>query len=98
MLGCNWLLSRLRILRSHLEIYKVPQELISLSIVLCLFIHNIGSNHDRETNLTFFKLLPLQASLLREMNFCEFLGTFRYAAKECYWKICITDYSSYIKR
>ena len=37
--------------------YKVPQEIISLSIVLCLFIHNIGSNHDRETNLTFFKLL-----------------------------------------
>ena len=76
MLSCNWLLSRLRILRSHLEIYKVPHEIISLSIVLCLFIHNIGSNHDRETNLTFFMLLTLQASLPREMNFCEFLATF----------------------
>ena len=71
MLSCNWLLSRLRILRSHLEIYKVPHEIISLSIVLRLFIHNIGSNHDRGTNLTFFMLLTLQASLLREM--IEFL-------------------------
>ena len=61
--------------------YKVPQEIISLSIVLCLLIHNIGSNHDRETNLTFFILPTLQASLLREMNFCEFLGTFWYAAE-----------------
>ena len=48
MLSYNWLLSRLRILRSHLEIYKVPQEIISLPIVLCLFIHNIASNHDRD--------------------------------------------------
>ena len=36
--------------------YKVPKEIISLSIVLCLFIHNIGSNHDRETKLTFFNV------------------------------------------
>ena len=48
MLSYNWLLSRLRILRSHLEIYEVPQEIISLPIVLCLFIHNIASNHDRD--------------------------------------------------
>ena len=98
MLGCNWLLSRLRILRSHLEIYKVPQEIISLSIVLCLFIHNIGSNHDCETKLTFFNVTHMTSITLREMIFCEFWGTFRFAAKECYWKICITDYSSYIKR
>ena len=31
--------------------HKSFQEIISLSIVLCLFIHNIGSKHDRETML-----------------------------------------------
>ena len=71
------------------------QEIISLSIVLCLFIHDIGSKHDRETKLTFFMLLTLHTSLLLGVNFCEFLGTFRYAANECYWKICITDYFSF---
>ena len=46
------------------------QEIISLSIVLCLFIHNIGSKHDRETvtsKLTLM-LLTLHASLLREIS------------------------------
>ena len=43
-------------------------------------------------------LLTLHASLQREMNFCEYLGTFRYAANKFYLKICITNYSSNIKR
>ena len=48
---------------------KIFQEIISLSIVLCFFIHNNGSKHDRQTKLTYFMLLALHASLLREMNF-----------------------------
>ena len=49
---------------------KIFEEIISMSIVLCLFIHNIGSKLDRETipsKLTFM-LLTLQASLLGEMS------------------------------
>ena len=48
------------------------QEIISLSIVLCLFIHNIGSKHNHDTTaskLTFtLSLLTLHASLRREMS------------------------------
>ena len=54
------------VLRADFFFNNIFQE-ISLSIVLCLFIHNIGSKHDRETitsKLTFM-LLILQASLLR---------------------------------
>ena len=66
---------------------KIFRDLISLSIVLCLFII-LAQN----------TILTLRARLPREMNFCEFLGTFRYAANGFYLKICFTDYSSYIKR
>ena len=63
---------------------NIFQEIISLSIDLCLVIHNIGSKHDRETiafKLTF-TLLTLHTSLLQ-----EFLGIFRYAANEFYLDI-----------
>ena len=45
------------------------QEIISLSIVLCLAIHNIGLKHDheRKTSKFTFMLLTLHASLLREI-------------------------------
>ena len=58
---------------------NIFQEIISLSIDLCLVIHNIGSKHDRETiafKLTF-TLLTLHTSLLQEMsvNFWAFFDT-----------------------
>ena len=40
--------------------YKILQEIISLSIVLCLFIHKIGSKHDRET------ISSIQREILRK--------------------------------
>ena len=78
----------------------VFQEIISLSIVLCLFIHNIGSKQERECitfTLTFMIDTPIYTRITSARDFGEFLGTFRYAAIEFYLKICFIDYSSYIK-
>ena len=75
------------------------QEIISLSIVLCSFIPNIGSKHDRETKATklTFMLLTSHASLLQEMS-VNFWVLFDMQLMNFFLKICFTDYSSYIKR
>ena len=52
---------------------KIFQEIISLSIVLCLLINVNGSKHDRQTKLTYFMLLTYtHITSARD----EFLGTF----------------------
>ena len=56
---------------------KIFQEIVSLSIVLCLFIHEIGSKHDRETTAYKLTFITLHRSLLREisMNFWALFDT-----------------------
>ena len=68
---------------------KFFQEIVSLSIVLCLFIHNTGSKHDRESITSMLTLFhAIQFTLITSVrDFGEFLGTFRFAATECYLKI-----------
>ena len=52
---------------------KLFQEIISLSIILCLFINVNGSKHERHTKLTYFMLLTYtRITSARD----EFLGTF----------------------
>ena len=51
------------------------QEIISLSIVLCLFIHKIGSKHDRKTIPSKLTFITLHTSLLREIS-VNFLALF----------------------
>ena len=51
--------------------------IICLSIVLCLFIHKIGSKYDRETTASKLTFITLRRSLLREIsvNFWELFDT-----------------------
>ena len=64
------------------------QEIISLSIVLCSFIPNVGSKHDRETKAT--KLHDFYATHITRITSAgdvgEFLGTFRYAVNEFFFE------------
>ena len=47
---CCWY----RLFKKHRFLNNVFQEVISLSIILCLFVYNITANHDHEA--TEFKL------------------------------------------
>ena len=75
---------------------KIFQEIISLSIVLCLFIHRIGSKNDRETTASKLTFTTLHTSLLREIsvNFWAFFDTHLLNLFENMF----TDYSSSIRR
>ena len=74
---------------------KIFQEMISLSVVFCLFIYNISSKHDRETiiNIQVDFYATHFTRITSAKGFGEFLDTTKF-----YLKICFTDCSSYIKR
>ena len=80
------LLLRINVTNGFFFFNKIFREIISLSIVLYLFIYNIGSKHDRET-------VASKLTFITFNTHGEFLGNFCFAATKCF-----TDYSSNIKR
>ena len=65
---------------------KICQEIISLSIVLCLFIHDV--KHWLKTRSSDYAT-HIYTRITSARDFGEFLGTVRYAATEFYLMIIL---------